>query len=361
MKKYLWGIIAVIIVVILIIGYYSESTKTSKNEEIKIGLVLPITGFGAYWGESSLAGAQLAASDLKVEGYNVQIIAEDSAGEPAKAASAAQKLISINSVQALYADFSGPSSAVSPIAKDKEIPFVYNTFASGISASNPYALKTFFSVATECQNFADYAKSKGIKKVAYTGPQLEFVPECTDVLKREFGDKNVIVETVANPSINDYRSSLIKIQDFGAEFITMFAYEANFTSVYKQKSELGIDIPIHCIQTDCMSDKQIAEIGIEAYENSLIFDFEVPNEFKNRLDATTNPRAAAVSYDAVQYLVRAIAECEKGEASCITQAVVENEDYDSAIAGNGFSTDRAFDLESFYGVIEGGKFVPVGL
>ena len=48
--------------------------QVSKKETIKIGIITDLTGPAAYWGESSRVGAEIAAEEMRKEGYDVELI-----------------------------------------------------------------------------------------------------------------------------------------------------------------------------------------------------------------------------------------------------------------------------------------------
>jgi len=52
------------------------------SREIKIGLVLSLTGPAALWGQSVLQGAQLASEEMSLNGLKVNLIVEDARSEP---------------------------------------------------------------------------------------------------------------------------------------------------------------------------------------------------------------------------------------------------------------------------------------
>lgn len=334
-----------------------------RSEKITIGAILPLSDFGAFWGELTKIGMDMAVSDLQKEGINIEVVYEDSKGKGDIAVSAAQKLMAVNNVDILYTDFSGPSSAVSPIAKNNGKTFVYSSFDPGNLKTNPFALKTFFNAVGECKQFSDYLKtSKGITKVAYLGVNLSFTQACVDEMVGVFGQDNVIVEAAASPSVVDFRSSLLKIKNFGTEFIFGVGYEANYKAIFTQKSELGINIPVFCNLSDCYTNTVAKSVSPQGVEGSIFFDYFLEDAFKERLDRLIGPdknyRGVAFAYDIIQYVGRAAQACKGSkDTACIVNHVSNNTKYTSVVPGKGFDGGRSFNVKSSYVLIKDGKQV----
>jgi branched-chain amino acid transport system substrate-binding protein len=363
MKKYLKIIIAVVIVVIIVlIGINNSSNKT---DSVKIGSVEALTGFAAFWGEPSKIGMELAVEDLKKKGIDVEVIFEDSEGKPDKAVSAAQKLINIDKVNALFTDLSGPSSAVSPIIQENKMLYSYSSFDSAIVNSNPYAVKTFFDSTYECKVTSEYAKNKlGIDKIAYLGVNLSFTDACVNEMIKVFGKENVSVETVASPAETDFRSSLLKLKQQGVKLAISYGYEGNYEAIIDQNIELNAGVAIVCVESDCYSDKIKETTSLKDLEGSILFDFEIPSKFKERLKEkygdSVNIRSAALSYDALNYMVEAIVACGD-DPFCQLDHISNNKKYKSVISGSNFGGDRIFDLENQYFLVKNGQLEKINI
>lgn len=92
--------IAIALLIILAGCAQSPSGQTTSAKEIPIGAILILSGPGATWGTSSVNGAQMAIDEINsqggVNGKQLKLIAEDTAGEPKKAIDAYHKLRNID-------------------------------------------------------------------------------------------------------------------------------------------------------------------------------------------------------------------------------------------------------------------------
>jgi branched-chain amino acid transport system substrate-binding protein len=101
-------------------------------EDIKIGIILPLTGTLANQGETEKASFLMAAQGVNLagglQGNRIGLIIEDTAGKPEVGCTAFKKLISQHQVIAVTG---GVSSAVSwaaaPLAQENQVPFLVST------------------------------------------------------------------------------------------------------------------------------------------------------------------------------------------------------------------------------------------
>jgi ABC-type branched-subunit amino acid transport system substrate-binding protein len=358
-------ILGIAILILILLALLGIGRTDKKDNLIKIGSVEALSGFASFWGEPSKIGMELAVEDLRKKGINVEVIYEDSEGKPDKAVSAAQKLINIDKVDVLFTDFSGPSSAVSPIALENKILYGYSSFDSQIVKSNPYAIKTFFDSTYECKVTSEYAKNNlGIDKIAYIGVKLSFTDACVEEMIKVFGKDNVIVEAAAKTTETDFRASLLKLKQNGIKLAISYGYEGNYEAIFQQNIELNSGVALVCIESDCYSEKIKSKIPLTALEGSILFDFKTPTEFKDRIKEkygeSINVRSAALSYDLTNYMVEAVLACGD-DVICQIDHIQNNKSIKSVIDGSNYGGDRVFDLENEYFMVKNGKLEKIDI
>ena len=81
MKKTIWGIVILLIIILAVVSLRSGNDKQISTEEIKIGVIASLTGKGAVRGESVIQGIDLALDELN---QNITIIYQDVALDQAK-------------------------------------------------------------------------------------------------------------------------------------------------------------------------------------------------------------------------------------------------------------------------------------
>ena len=149
MKRNLWAKLSLIILgVLTVIGGF-QPTGAVAADEIKIGVIYPLTGGAAAAGRELRAGAELAAqianevmSDIDMDmaksegiqslnGAKIKLIFKDHEGNPTLGADLAKKLILDDKVQGLLGCYhSSVTKTVSAVAEQYGVPMINGSSTS---------------------------------------------------------------------------------------------------------------------------------------------------------------------------------------------------------------------------------------
>ncbi|MBI3260592.1 MAG: ABC transporter substrate-binding protein [Ignavibacteriae bacterium] len=97
MKKANTAFIAILVIILIIASSMIFLQPASAR---KIGVIVPLTGKSAVWGEAVKESIDLAAS-----GKNIEVVFEDSQCDPKKAVTALTKVIDVDRVSAVIGGF----------------------------------------------------------------------------------------------------------------------------------------------------------------------------------------------------------------------------------------------------------------
>jgi ABC-type branched-subunit amino acid transport system substrate-binding protein len=163
MKKIFGLIVVILIAVLLIVG----GSKKGNKEVVRIGVIGPITGNYSAYGATFAKGVQIALKQLDQSNtrYRYEVIIEDDAGSQANAASAANKLINIDKVKAIFTTTSGTGNAVKSLASTSKIIHVCDCTDVSISDA-PYNFTNLILPSDEARAWIDEALKRGNKTVA---------------------------------------------------------------------------------------------------------------------------------------------------------------------------------------------------
>jgi branched-chain amino acid transport system substrate-binding protein len=105
---------------------------SSVSAAIKVGVVLPLTGAEAKFGEIEKRSFEMAVEEINkqggIKGEKIQLIIEDDTGRPEVGRSVAEKLINKDKVVMLGGGYSSSVTyAVAGVAQQNRIPFLVNT------------------------------------------------------------------------------------------------------------------------------------------------------------------------------------------------------------------------------------------
>lgn len=339
------SIIIVLILVVVGLSIWSNNKNSARGEQIKVGVITDLSGPVSYWGESSRIGAEIAKKDLEDEGYNVDLVFEDYQLDAAKALTSAQKLIGVDNVDAVYAEFNPAAYSINTYIKDQNKIFLYDAAPVSPLAVNPNAFKTYLDYQAGNKAVAEKFKNKGIKKVGVLKMNLEPGELGLAGVKDVFGE-NVVTEQY-ELGATDVKTQVLKLKNEGAEaVINVAAFEGDTLNALKAMQELQFAVPYGTV------DDSITDKVKEKYQNELkgayTFGFAtVSPEFSSKIKSYTSKTlateyGAAITYTHIKQIVKSLDKCKK-ELGC-TKDEISASKADDTIGFIKF-TDRIAELK----------------
>lgn len=195
------------------------SQNTADASPIKVGISVPITGDAASLGEFLKNVSDMAVEKINseggVNGRQISLIYEDDSCAPAKAISAVRKLISIDQVKTIViSTCSGAVVPTVPVATENGV-FLFSGVATSptLTGISPMFARTVPSDTSQGTALADYAISKGFKKVAVITEMTDYPTSIKDAFASKYtSDKGTILAEGFAPSTTDFRSILAKVK-----------------------------------------------------------------------------------------------------------------------------------------------------
>lgn len=220
------------------------------EETLRVGIILPLTGAKANFGEIEKLSFDMALKEINdaggINGKKLEFLFEDDTGRPEVARSAAEKLINKDKVLMLGGGYgSSETFAIAGVAQQNRIPFLVNTgsddkiteqgwdyvFRLNPPVSEyPKALESFLvevvkpktaAILYENTNFG----SSGARK---------FKEIC-----QRLGIQVVVEEGYEHGGV-DFKPILIKVKDKNPDLIYMISYVMDAALLMRQSMELRI-------------------------------------------------------------------------------------------------------------------------
>ncbi len=244
-------IIGVIIVVIIIGGIWYIATRESKEEVIKIGAILPLTGESAIAGISIQQGIEIAVEEINkaggINGREIKVIFEDDQYDNKFTVTAANKLISVDKIDIGIVSFVHGAKAVMPIFEQNKIPLIVAWDSTNELEKGDYIFSTGFSTELSGIKMANYAYNElNLRRVAIVLHQDEWSEVIAPAFKQEFqglGGEILLEEKVAVGE-NDFRTIISKIKSKDADAVYLPLVPVNTDIFLKQAKELGLEAQI---------------------------------------------------------------------------------------------------------------------
>ncbi|MBI5126485.1 MAG: penicillin-binding protein activator [Candidatus Taylorbacteria bacterium] len=232
--------IVLTVIILIVLGFSVYNTNQTTQGKIKIGVIAPLSGFLADYGEEVKKGV------LAVQDPNIEFIFEDDKCEPKEAVSAFKKLTEVDKVHYVIGPACGsPQEAIVPLLKNSKNIVVVPSAASRTlyetSGGNFYNMQ--YALEDESKFIAEQMYARGYKKVVLISYQNAFSKTHYDSFKANY--KGTIVHEISYPdNTTDVSSELVKIRkgDYDAIFSTDIAFF--FGQGVARLTQLGIKAPI---------------------------------------------------------------------------------------------------------------------
>ena len=236
------------VVACLMIGL---SIGWADNSPIKVGVVLPLTGEQAKFGEIEKNSLLMGLDEINkaggVNGRMIELLIEDDTGKPDVGRSAVEKLISQDKVVALTGGYSSSVTyAVCAVAQQRKIPFLVCTgSADKITEQGwdyvfriappvseyPKALNSFLAEIVKPQSVAILHENS---LFGQSGAK-EFAEQC------EKSGIKVLIKDGYESGAEDFKPLLIKVKAAKPDLVYMISYVMDAALLMRQSKELNFN------------------------------------------------------------------------------------------------------------------------
>lgn len=219
------------------------------TDTIKVGVVGPRTGGAAATGKAFEEGIQLATDYINAKGgvlgKKLEIVFEDTAGAPDKAASGFERLVTRDKVvMVLGESHSSAALAEIEVAKRLKVPFmVVEAWADPITAKNyRYVFRAGPSNSGVVKStIAKWVAAEKFKKVAIVAENTDWgmgIAKLCETALDNSGVKHMSVTTERKSQ--DHYMELTKIKAFDPDAVLAFVYGTGLHYFVAQAGEVGL-------------------------------------------------------------------------------------------------------------------------
>lgn len=352
------------------------SINCGKKEQdvIKIGVITPLSGESAKYGQDIKRGYDLAIEEINalggIKGNKLELIYEDDQGVPEKAVSAATKLIAKDNVIAILgALWSSPTLAVAPIAeKNKIILLSSGSSSPKVTNAGDYVFRNEISDEYGGEKGAEMYLKLGYKSIAILYINNEYGTGMRDVTIKTYqrlGGKITIAESFEQ-NTKDFRAQLAKIKQTKPEALFLVGYKEVIWAL-KQMKELGIRIQV--LGSTLFEDPEIPELAGDAANGVIYayygtFDTTSSDSLVKRFVEKFTQRYheapqyyAPIGYDAVNILITAMRNSTQLEGEQIKQALYKVQNFPGVSGITSFDENGDVVKPVVPKKIENGRFV----
>jgi branched-chain amino acid transport system substrate-binding protein len=243
-------------------------------EPLKIGFLTVLTGPLAAGGKQQEEGAALFLNERNgmIAGRKIELITQDTAGNPALAKSKLQELVERSKVAVSIGPLAtNEALAMDGYVHDTKVPLITTTSAATVDlksrAPNPYVLHAFGTAPQVTYPLGDYAaKTLGFKKIAIVAEDFTYGHEGAGGFHLAFEDAGGKIVQKLWPPLNapEYGAYLAQIKP-DVDAIYMGFAGSNPLRFLKQFSEYGLKGKVAVLGNTTSTDEGILKVmGEEA-------------------------------------------------------------------------------------------------
>jgi len=312
-NKWIVGVLG--LVVLLILTYFIDGSRfsgnkpvTTEKKTIKIGVIAPLLGPATIFGNAAVKGLELAVEDLankKNLKYRYELVIEDDEMNPAKSASAAQKLINVDKVQALIVTTSATGQAAKPIAQTAKIPMICIVCTDVTIADGLYTYTNSVMATDEAKAWVDEVARRGMKKVGLISLNNPGVNAAIAAIKAYLPEKGITVayEERFDNTQRDFKTIIAKAKAANADVYFLRVLSPALEILGQQMKDQGMkSLSAGAGAFVLGTDPKMFE-GMW-YEDGALVDSTFMTRFKTKYpDVRFNVLAAPYAYDTLMMLV----------------------------------------------------------
>lgn len=316
-------------------------------KEIKIGVILPLSGTIAAYGQSALEGIKLANTmqGSLQNGDKVSLVVVDTKGDKMESLSAANRLVSQDKVLGLIGEMvSANTLQAMKVAEDNKIPLIAPA-ATGdkLLEKKFYSSRVCFMDSFQGSSLAKYV----FEKLSYKSAVI-VLDQSTDyslglarAFEKEFKEQGgTILKTIKiNSGDKDFKAIISQIKGLNADFIYLPLYYTEASLFVRQARGLELNTPIG--SADGVADATFISLAGKASEGYIFTDSFDSNNPTTKLskdfiasygkerENKEVPNFTAMGADAYFVMLNAMNACVDNLTSeCINDKIHQTEDFE---------------------------------
>ena len=262
----------IVIIFTLMLTLFFACAKTSdklkSGATIKLGFIAPMSGDAASYGKITSQAAIIAVDEINeqggINGFQVQLIIEDSTGNAATGVEVAEKLIKTDKVLGIVGGvFSSVSLAVAPMAERAKVVMISPASThKDLPDKGKFIFRDIINDAVQAIVFAKYlATVENVKTASILyinndyskGLAMDFWGE----FEKEGG--NIVASEGVAEGTKDFKSQLRKLAEKNPEALYLPNYVPDVALILKQAKEIGFKAKIY--SADSFGNTQIFDLA----------------------------------------------------------------------------------------------------
>jgi branched-chain amino acid transport system substrate-binding protein len=266
-------VLSAVVLVAFALTLGAPAATPAQSGPIRIGLLVPLTGAFAATGKDMLSGTELYLDEIgrQAAGRKIELIVEDTEGNPSTAMTKARKLVEQDRIHVLTGGLLASTGyALHPYVDGQKIPATYPVMASDDLTQRKLAhwvVRTGWATSQPMHPFADWVlKNTKYRKVVAIGMDYAFGWETVGGFQRtlEEGGGQVVQKIWTPLNTNDFAPFLAQIKRDADAVLALFVGRLALQFV-KQYESAGLKDKLPLLGGGTTTDESVLpQMGDEA-------------------------------------------------------------------------------------------------
>ena len=224
--------------------------------EIRVGVIIPLSGEAAGLGETSRNSVNWALEKIAANGSTrLRVFFEDDRLDPKLTLSAYRRLRQSYDIDVVVSISSGTSNALAPIAEQNRVPMIAVASDPKIIKDRKWVVNFWVSPEEEARLTVDEAVRRGYKRIAMATSQQEGFLSLKDAFDRfSQGRLEVALDSEFPPAEKDFKPFLTRLKSLkDIDGVLVMMVPGHLGIFAKQARAFDITLPLFGIE--CFEDR----------------------------------------------------------------------------------------------------------
>lgn len=323
-----------------VLNFLFLSSLALCAKELNIGVIMPLSGATAAYGQSALEGIKLANSmkNKLSNGDEIKLVIVDTKGDKLESANAANRLISKDKALGLIGEMVTANTLQAiAVAENKKVPLIAPAATADKLLNNKhYASRVCFMDSFQGSALASYAYTKLNYKnaVIVSDQSTDYSLGLSKAFEKEFQAKGgkILAKLRVSSKEKDFKALIAQIQNLKPDFVYLPLYYSEASLFVRQAAATGLKVPF--ASADGVADKTFVQLAGEASEGHLFTDsFDSANPptqaskdfiklYESKHSSKEVPNFTAMGADAYLVMFETMQQCVPNLTSeCINEKI----------------------------------------
>ncbi|MCB0322564.1 MAG: ABC transporter substrate-binding protein [Bdellovibrionales bacterium] len=244
-----------------------------------IGVLLPLSGALAEFGEAARNGILLATAEHPERFRSIRFAFEDTQYDAGTSIAAFNRMATRDDVVLIYNWGTATGQALAPIAEARKIPLITNTQTPGVSEQRAYVVRFMNPAADFSKAILEALRSRGYRRFGIVKTELAYIDDLLAGIENNLakGETLRVVDSY-QPSDQDFRSTVAKLKSEHFDAVGVFLISGQISQFYRQMK--AQELTVSTFGSDFFESESEIEQSGPAIEGAIYSNIAVSDRFR---------------------------------------------------------------------------------